>query len=96
MLLQTGLQLPALERWTTLERLVLDQCGLLTHLSLSLPRLRTVSLRHCRALANVTLIPSCSPSHTRIFPHWLLARALLECSITCGLDCTGCCAIRWT
>ena len=49
-----GVQLPALERWTTLERLVLDQCGLLTHLSLSLPRLRTVSLRHCRALANVT------------------------------------------
>ena len=49
------MQLPALERWTTLEQLVLDQCGLLTHLSLSLPRLRTVSLRHCRALANVTL-----------------------------------------
>jgi hypothetical protein len=50
-------QLPALERWTTLERLTLDHCGLLTHLTLSLPRLRAVSLRHCRALAAVRALP---------------------------------------
>lgn len=46
-------QVPALERWTNLESLTLDHCGLLTHLTLSLPRLRNISLRHCRALATV-------------------------------------------
>ena len=93
-----GVQLPALERWTTLERLVLDQCGLLTHLSLSLPRLHTVSLRHCRALANVTLAPSCSTACTRLsctgealLVHF---RASWQCTTTC--DCTYNFSLRWT
>lgn len=51
--------MPALERWTNLESLNLDHCGLLTHLTLSLPRLRSISLRHCRALATVRH-PRCS------------------------------------
>ncbi|CAL8472159.1 g11701 [Coccomyxa elongata] len=46
---------PTLERWTNLESLTLDHCGLLTNLTLSLPHLRTISLRHCRALATVDL-----------------------------------------
>ena len=47
------LQVPALERWTNLETLVLDWCDLLNHLTLALPRLRKISLRHCKILTSV-------------------------------------------
>ena len=47
------LQVPALERWTNLESLVLDWCDLLNHLTLALPRLRKISLRHCKILTSV-------------------------------------------
>jgi hypothetical protein len=48
------LQVPALERWTNLETLVLDWCDLLNHLTLALPRLRKISLRHCKLLISVS------------------------------------------
>ena len=47
------MQVPALERWTHLETLVLDGCDLLNHLTLSMPRLRKISLRHCKMLTSV-------------------------------------------
>ena len=47
------MQVPALERWTNLETLVLDWCDLLNHLTLSMPRLKKISLRHCKMLTSV-------------------------------------------
>ncbi len=49
------MQVPALERWTNLETLVLDWCDLLNHLTLSMPRLKKISLRHCKMLTSVRL-----------------------------------------
>ena len=51
-------QVPALERWTNLETLVMDWCDLLNHLTLSLPRLRKISLQHCKMLTSVSALPS--------------------------------------
>ncbi|KAK9836189.1 hypothetical protein WJX81_007802 [Elliptochloris bilobata] len=44
---------PALESWTLLEELILDNCISMMSVTLSLPRLRVLSLRGCRALAQV-------------------------------------------
>ena len=48
-------QVPALESWTALEELTLDNCVLMMSVTLSLPRLRVLSLLGCRALAQVRL-----------------------------------------
>ena len=48
------MQVPALERWTNLETLILDWCDLLNHLTLSMPRLKKISLRHCKMLTSVS------------------------------------------
>ena len=56
-------QVPALERWTNLETLVMDWCDLLNHLTLSLPRLRKISLQHCKMLTSVSALPSALEFH---------------------------------
>ena len=48
------MQVPALERWSNLETLVMDGCDLLNHLTLSMPRLKKLSLRHCKMLTSVS------------------------------------------
>ena len=60
------MQVPALERWTNLETLVMDWCDLLNHLTLSMPRLKKLSLRHCKMLTSVR------PSHLLLAfePSW--------------------------
>jgi hypothetical protein len=52
---------PALESFGVLEELLLDGCGLLSQLTLRLPRLATVSLLDCRALVSVRPRPRPRP-----------------------------------
>jgi len=55
--LKLAIQVPALERWINLETLIMDWCDLLNHLTLSMPRLRKISLRHCKMLTLVRPTP---------------------------------------
>ena len=57
------MQVPALEWWTLLEELTLDNCVLMTSVTLSLPRLRMLSLRGCRALAQARPAPDACALH---------------------------------
>lgn len=52
--------MPALERWTNLETLILDWCDLLNHLTLTMPRLKKISLRYCKMLTSVSPRAGCS------------------------------------
>lgn len=58
-----AMQVPALEWWTLLEELTLDNCVLMTSVTLSLPRLRVLSLRGCRALAQARPAPHACVLH---------------------------------
>lgn len=51
----------AINSYTALESLCLDQCTLLTTLHLLLPRLQRASFRGCPALAAVRPLRCCGP-----------------------------------
>ncbi len=77
---------PALESCLCLEELALDSCPLLNQLALSLPRLRKISLRACRALAEArpgsSWLTLCDMRH----------ELRMSTGLTAGADC---CVVAW-
>lgn len=66
--------LPTLEAWTTLEEVILDSCILLTHVQLTMPRLRSLHLQGCRGLLWVRAPPWC---HAAQLVAFLTTRCVL-------------------